>query len=145
MKLSTRSRYGVRLMLELALNYGKGPIYLKDIARSEEISEKYLGQIIIPLKSSGLVNSTRGAHGGYLLSRPPSSITIRDIVDVLEGGLSLVECVQNPSQCTRINICVSRNVWAALENKINETLQSVTLEDLITQCQSKEGELTYSI
>ena len=85
MRTSTRSRYGVRLMLELALSHGKGPIFLKDIARRQEISDKYLSQIIIPLKSAGLVSSHRGAHGGYVLQREPARITIREIVEVLEG------------------------------------------------------------
>ncbi len=80
MKLSTRARYGTRLMLKLALRYGKGPVFLKDIARAEEISEKYLSQIIIPLKGAGLVRAFRGAHGGYTLARAPDRIKLKDIV-----------------------------------------------------------------
>ena len=80
MKITTRSRYGVRLMLELAGNYGKGQVLLKDIARNEGISEKYLSLIIIPLRTAGLVQSTRGAHGGYSLAKPPGEITLKDIV-----------------------------------------------------------------
>ena len=94
MKITTRSRYGVRLMLELARNFDKGQVLLKDIARNEEISEKYLSLIIIPLRTAGLVQSTRGAHGGYSLTRPPEEITLKDIVQVLEGGISLVDCVE---------------------------------------------------
>jgi Rrf2 family protein len=132
-------------MLELALHYEKGPVFLRDIARAEEISEKYLGQIIIPLKSSGLVNSSRGARGGYMLARPPAAVTVRDIVDSLEGGISVVECVQNPSVCSRVGLCATRTVWASLEEKISETLSSVTLEDLISKCRLNEREYIYSI
>src|SRR4030042_540461 len=95
MKLSTRTRYGVRLMVALALNYGKDPVFLKDIAKGENISEKYLSLIIIPLRGVNLVNSVRGAHGGYNLSKEPSQITLKEIVDVLEGECSLVDCVKN--------------------------------------------------
>ena len=80
MNISTRTRYGTRLMLELGLNYGKEPLLLREIAASQEISEKYLSQIIIPLKAAGLVNSFRGARGGYILAKPPKQITLNDIV-----------------------------------------------------------------
>ena len=105
MKLSTRARYGVRLMVALAFNYGKGPVFLKDIAKGENISEKYLSLIIIPLRRVGLVNSIRGAYGGYILAKDPSQITMKEIVDVLEGDCSLVDCVKNPSTCPGANLC----------------------------------------
>src|SRR4030067_739218 len=101
MKLSTRSRYGVRLMLALGVKSNQGPIFLKDIARSEEISEKYLSQIIIPLKAKGLVSTFRGAHGGYILARRASEIRLREIVEPLEGDLCLVDCVTLPEVCDR--------------------------------------------
>ena len=113
MKLSTRARYGVRLMLALARSYGQGSVYLKDVAKGEEISEKYLSQIIIPLRSAGLVNSTRGAHGGYMLSKPPAEITLKQIVDPLEGDC-LVDCVKNPSACPCVSTCANRDVRALL-------------------------------
>ena len=130
MKLSTRVRYGVRLMIALALNYGNGPILLKDIARGENISEKYLSIIMIPLRSAGLVNSNRGAYGGYSLAREPSHINLKEIVDVLEDS-SLVDCVKHPSACPRVPICVSRDVWALIGGKISDTLSSITLDALV--------------
>ena len=130
MKLSTRVRYGVRLMIALALNYGNGPILLKDIARGENISEKYLSIIMIPLRSAGLVNSSRGAYGGYTLAREPSNINLKEIVDALEDS-SLVDCVRHPSRCPRVPICVSRDVWALIGGKISDTLSSITLEALV--------------
>lgn len=131
MRLSTRSRYGTRLMLELALNYNKGNVLLKDIAKVEDISEKYLSHLVIPLKASGLISSSRGAHGGYRLAKSPSLITIKDIVQTLEGNLSPVECVKNPSVCGRVSDCVTRDIWEMLDEKISDTLSSITLKDLI--------------
>ena len=131
MRLSTRSRYGVRLMLSLAMNSGKGPIFLKDIAGSEEISEKYLSQIIIPLKAKGLVTTFRGAHGGYLLSRPANEISLRDIIEPLEGDLSLVDCVGNPAICEKATECATREVWDEMSSLLLDFLDTFTLEDLL--------------
>jgi Rrf2 family protein len=131
MKLSTRARYGVRIMVELALNYGRGPVFLKDISRRQSISEKYLSLIIIPLRGVGLVNSSRGAYGGYSLAKEPSQITMKEIVDVLEGNCSLVDCVKNPSACSRVPLCASHDIWAMVGNRISETLNSITLEMLV--------------
>lgn len=137
MKITTRSRYGVRLMLELARNFDKGQVLLKDIARNEEISEKYLSLIIIPLRTAGLVQSTRGAHGGYSLTRPPEEITLKDIVQVLEGGISLVDCVENSSSCSRSQTCVSRDVWSIVSERISQTLESISLGDLLAKTREK--------
>lgn len=137
MKLSTRARYGVRLMLELALKYGKGLVYLKDIAKEEEISEKYLSVIIIPLKAAGLVTSTRGAYGGYTLAKNPSEISLKEVVDILEGGTCLVDCVKDPTACSRSDTCASRDVWNILSNKMSETLSAMTLETLAGMSREK--------
>jgi Rrf2 family transcriptional regulator, cysteine metabolism repressor len=137
MKLSTRVRYGVRLMQALAQNYGKEPVYLKDIARQEDISEKYLSLIIMPLKGIGLINSVRGAYGGYNLARDPSRITLKEIVDVLEGDCSLVDCVNNPSTCPRSPTCVSHDIWATIGGKISETLTSITLDTMVKMNEKK--------
>lgn len=134
MKISTRVRYGARLMVELGLHYGQGPFYLKQIAKLEDISEKYLSQIIIPLKSAGLVNSFRGARGGYVLSRSPAKITMRQIVSVLEGDLNLVKCIKNSSACSRVSGCVTRGLWNNMGNMISDMLDSVTLKSLVDQC-----------
>jgi len=138
MKLSTRSRYGTRLMLKLALNYQKGPISLKDIAQQEEISEKYLSQLVIPLRASGLIYSLRGFQGGYQLSKSPSQISIKDIVQALEGNISPVECVKNPSICSKADDCSVRDIWGNLYKKIHETLDSVSLKDLLESKELKE-------
>ena len=124
-------------MVELGLNYGKKPIFLKDIAKAEEISEKYLSLIIIPLRGVGLVSSMRGVHGGYNLAKEPSQITLKEIVAVLEGDCSLVDCVKNPSSCSRVPICASHDIWAIIGGKISETLSSTTLEMLVRMNQEK--------
>jgi Rrf2 family protein len=136
MKLSTRTRYGVRLMLALARNYGLGSVFLKDMAKEEDISEKYLSQIIIPLRGAGLVNSSRGAHGGYTLAKPPAEITLRQIVEPFEGDC-LVDCVNNPAACSRVLTCASRDVWSLLGEKISDTLDGMTLEHLLHREQDK--------
>jgi Rrf2 family protein len=125
-------------MTALARNYGKDPVFLKDIAKGENISEKYLSLIIIPLRGVGLVNSVRGAYGGYNLSKDPSEITLKEIVDVLEGDCSLVDCVKNPASCSRVPICASHDVWAIIGEKITETLSSITLDKLAKMNQEKE-------
>lgn len=136
MKLSTRSRYGVRLMLSLARSYGQGLLFLKDIAKTEGISEKYLSLIIIPLRGVGLVNSTRGAHGGYTLARSPEKITLKEIVDVLEGNC-IVDCIKDPAACSRVETCASRDIWKLLEGRISETLEGITLQQLVVMNREK--------
>ena len=146
MRLSTKGRYGARLMLELALNYGNGRVLLKDIARRQEISEGYLEHLLPPLKAAGLVNSARGAHGGYMLAKAPSKITLREVVQVLEGSLSPVECVDTPSVCQRVRSCVTRDIWKELGEKISHTLESVTLRDMVEmQGDKEENSLAYNI
>jgi Rrf2 family protein len=139
MKLSTRARYGVRLMLDLARQYGQGSVYLREIAAREDISEKYLSQIIIPLRGWGLVRSIRGAQGGYSLAKPPAEITLREIVEPLEGGNCLVDCVKHPSACHRVPTCAARDIWKMLGEKISQALDSVTLEQLVRINREKLG------
>jgi Rrf2 family transcriptional regulator, cysteine metabolism repressor len=143
MRVSTRTRYGLRLMLYLARSFNKGNVFLKDIAKEENISEKYLSLIIIPLRSAALVRSVRGARGGYSLTRNPSKIYISDIVEVLEGDLDLVECVKDESSCERSPHCDSFHVWESLSIVMKNYLSSVTLEDLL--CKNTKGTINYII
>ena len=131
MRLSTRSRYGTRLMFELASHQKNEPMFLKDIASRQDISEKYLSQIILLLKNGGLVTTYRGSHGGYVLSRPATEITLLEIVELLEGDLSLVDCVISPSVCNRVAICTTRDIWAEMSNLLKNYLKGVTLADLV--------------
>ena len=154
--MSTRGRYGVRLMVALALAYGSGSSLLKDVARREGISEKYLGQIVIPLKTAGLVVAQRGFHGGYSLARPPEKITVRDVVEAIEGRIALAPCagdaasdlgcVESPSACERATTCVVTRVWRKLQEDIEESLPSFTLGALAQQARELgEGASNYVI
>jgi Rrf2 family protein len=134
-------------MVELGLNYGKGYILLKDIAKKQDVSVGYLEQIIPNLKSAGLINSSRGAHGGYTLAKPPTEIGMGEIITALEGPISLVECVNSPEVCDRVDICVTRDLWEEINMKIDTTLKSKNLQDLVDKHRSKEKSrpLMYSI
>lgn len=146
MKISSRSRYGIRLLYELALNYGKGLTFLKDISANQDISEKYLGQIIIPLRAAGFVSSSRGAHGGYSLSRSPAQINLLDVVNTLEGSNCIVECIKDPTVCDRTEKCPTRGVWEKLDKTIGDYLRSVTIEDIVkTGCSDDDPTIFYQI
>src|SRR5512139_1822464 len=127
MKISTKVRYGVRAMLELASHYGKGPIDLKAIAKKEDISLKYLEQVVIPLRTAGLVKSVRGSKGGYSLAKSPSEISLKDVIEVLEGPIRLVDCLADPKICRKIQSCVTREIWNEATDAINRVFGSVTL------------------
>ncbi len=132
MRISTKGRYAVRLMLELALKSTGEPIRLKDVASSQDISEKYLEQIIAVLNKAGFVRSVRGREGGYILARRPEEYTVGMILRLTEGDLSPVECVENTTGCDRAESCVTRMLWKKLGAAINEVVDAITLEDLIS-------------
>lgn len=133
MKLSTRGRYSTRLMLELSLRYDTGPVLLKDISSAQDISLKYLGQLIIPLKVAGLIKSTRGSHGGYFLARPPGKIKLIEILTAVEGPLDIAECIRSPEICYRSKNCVARKIWEKASSKFYDVFQSITLKDMVSQ------------
>jgi len=137
MKLSTKGRYGARLMLDLALHYNEGPILLKNIAEREDLSVGYLEHILPLLKVAGLIISRRGAHGGYTLSKAPSEITLKDVIQAVEGPLTPVECINSPSVCQKVESCATREVWEKLGESISQTLGSVTLKDMIEMHEEK--------
>jgi len=139
MKISTKIRYGARAMLELASHYGEGPIELKEIAKKEDISLKYLEQVINPLRAAGLVKSIRGSKGGYSLAKPPSEICLYDVVETLEGPLNLLECLHDSKTCQRVKSCVTRDIWKEVSDAISKIFYSVTLEDMVSRKKEKEG------
>ncbi len=139
MKISTKIRYGVRAMLELASHYGEGPIELKEIAEKEDISLKYLEQVIIPIRTAGYVKSVRGSKGGYILAKPPSEIFLSDLVETLDGPVDLVECINNPSACLKIPYCVTRDIWKEVSEAICHIFRSITLEEMVRRKREKEG------
>ena len=139
MKLSTRGRYGVRAMLELAMQAGQGPVPLRDLASRQEISAKYLEQLLIPLKGAGLVKSERGARGGYLLSTEPVNISLYDIVRSLEGPLAPVECVQDAQYCDRVGGCTVHMVWGDMGQLLVDFLSDITLADMVERQKEKDS------
>ena len=136
MKLSTRSRYGTRLMLDMAEHYNNGPVHLMIIAQRQGISVKYLEQIIIPLKKAQYVKSVRGPKGGHALARPPEEITVGEIVALLEDGVSLVECSHNEDSCERSTFCPTRHIWQEAAQAMFAKLESITLADLVEKSQA---------
>ena len=131
MRLSTKSRYGTRAMLDIAINYEKGPVSVKSLAKRQDISVKYMEQLIPLLKLAGLIRSVRGAGGGYTLSKHADQIKLRDIIDALEGSIFPVDCVDNPEMCDRAKKCVTYEIWKDIQNTINNMLDSITLADIV--------------
>ena len=140
MRLTTKMRYGTRAMLDLALHYNGGPTSLKHVAKRQNVSLKYLERLFATLQAAGLVRGIRGAHGGYQLSRSPGKVTLRQIYETLEGSNPLVDCTTDPQVCDRSEMCVTLHVWAQLYEVCMETLESITLEDLVHRAQEIEGQ-----
>ncbi len=147
MKLSTKGRYAIRAMLDLAQHYGEGLTLLKDVARRQDISERYLEHLFLTLKASGMVTSVRGARGGFMLTRTPSEIKLLDIVKECEGDLSIVECVVEPDACPRASRCAARDLWTEVKEAMDGVLESLTLHDLVERQRRKElvGDVMYNI
>ncbi len=139
MRLSTKSRYGLRALFDMAYHAGTLPAQIKDISRRQNISPRYLEQIFQDLKRGGLLNSRRGPQGGYFLSRKPHEITVHQIIMAAEGEMALVDCVKSgkgcKKDCDREAECVTQKVWMEASKRLNEYLNSVTLKDLCDDAQ----------
>lgn len=138
MKISTKGRYGLRAMIDLA-SHGKSgtPVFLSEIAKRQEVSEKYLEQIFSALQKGGMVKAQRGRKGGYLLNRNADQIKLNEIISILEGPCNLVDCVTNTGACSKIRTCATREIWELLGNKIEEVLSEYTLASLVQKQQLK--------
>lgn len=143
MKISTKGRYALRLMLDLAINNTGEPVSLKDIAKRQGISDKYLEQIISVLNKSNYVKSIRGAQGGYILTKKPEEYTVGMILRLTEGSLAPVACVEEDNPCERMYDCATIMVWKKMNDAINEVVDSITLADLVEFEMKKADE--YSI
>jgi Rrf2 family transcriptional regulator, cysteine metabolism repressor len=137
MRFSTKGRYGVRAMLDIALNSAEGPVLMRDIAARQGISAQYLEHLISPLIKAGLLRSMRGARGGLFLAKQPEDIILSEVIEILEGSLAPVECVDNPRVCERSSSCVTRDLWQDMKNAALGVLSSVTLRDLMERHQKK--------
>ena len=131
MKLSTKSRYGLRAVIEIAKSYGSIPAKRRNVASNQGISDSYLENILIVLKNNRVIETTRGVNGGYILSRPPKDISILEIVNCLEGPLDLVDCVNSNTACSKSETCAARTIWKELSENWQSTLGKLTLQDMI--------------
>ena len=142
MKVSRRGEYGVRAMVALAHHYGDGPISIATVAKESSVPPTYLEQLIAPLRKAGLVESTRGARGGYRLSRPPETVRVGEVYRVMEGPVAPMDCVsEDPADqtCPLIEGCETRPVWLKVRDSIVDTLDSMTLADLIKDRQTRRA------
>lgn len=137
MKISTKGRYALRLMLDLALAEPGEPIPLRNVAERQDISDKYLEQIVTPLSRAGLVRSIRGAGGGYMLTRAPSQYTVGEILRPLEGSLAPVSCVDGSECCGRAEQCVTLEVWREIQQAVSGVVDRITLADLVERQRRK--------
>ncbi|MBM7660709.1 Rrf2 family cysteine metabolism transcriptional repressor [Bacillus mesophilus] len=138
MKISTKGRYGLTIVIELARQYGEGPVSLKSIAQTHDLSEHYLEQLIAPLRNAGLVKSIRGAYGGYMLADAPAAITAGDIIRVLEGPISPVEVLDDEEPA-------KRELWIRIRDAVKEVLDSTTLEDLASYSDGEQDAYMFYI
>jgi Rrf2 family protein len=133
MRLSAKEQYGVRAMVELARHYGQGPVSLAQVAEIQQLPLPYLEQIMSPLRQAGLLTSSRGAYGGYELSRPPEAISVGDVIRALEGQIVSIPCIQENAgaHCRREDVCAVRNVWETVHQRLADTLNDMTLAGLL--------------
>lgn len=132
MWVSKKTRYGLRLLIELAINKGNF-VSLKDVSKNEGISNKFLERIVSDLKKAGFVESERGPAGGYKLKRDPQDITLKEVIELFEGEGAIVECLKDPLLCERSGFCKSRSLWQEADRKISEALLSIRLTDIIVK------------
>ncbi|NQT72167.1 MAG: Rrf2 family transcriptional regulator [Chloroflexi bacterium] len=137
MQLTTKSRYVIRAMIDLAIFSGNGPVLVKDIAQRQKMSARYLEQLLLAPKAAGMIRSMRGAHGGFTLTRAPSEITLREIVQIMEGSISPTECADDPGICPSSGSCVTHDIWVRIKKATDEILESTTLQDLVDRQHEK--------
>ena len=137
MKLSTKGRYCSRAMLDLALHYGNGPVSIREMAQRQEISDRYLENLMFSLVSHGLAKSNRGKGGGFVLTRSPEEVRLLEVIQAAEGSLAPVHCVDNPRECDRSEGCVTFEIWRKLKAAITEILDSITLQDMVNMHRQK--------
>ena len=130
MKLSTKGRYGVKAMVDLAINYGEAPVSIKTISKRQNISEYYLEQLFSPLRKAKLIKSIRGAQGGYVLNNEPKDIKVSDIMYVLEGPIEIADCIED-AKCNNVDCCATRILWRKIKDSIDSVMEGITLEDIV--------------
>lgn len=134
MKISAKTRYGLRILLDIAGSNQDAPRTIKDIAQAQQISEKFISQLVVPLRQAGFIRSIRGAQGGLKLSRKTELITLLNIMETMEGPISVLDCVSCTQVCPRQEICKVSDIWGGLNATIKEYLNSITLKNIIDSC-----------
>lgn len=138
MRLSTKTRYGTRAVIEIASQHGNLPVKRKTIVNRQNIPDSYLENILLILKANGIINTKRGASGGYVLSRDPQEITLLEIVNIFEGSLGPVDCVDNSEICKRCEFCSTRDVWIELKEAQEKVLRNIKISNLVSREKEKE-------
>ncbi|HLW01244.1 MAG TPA: Rrf2 family transcriptional regulator [Ktedonobacterales bacterium] len=145
MKLTMKSDYGLRAILDLAQHYGQGPVQCSDIARRQDIPEYYLDQLLISLRKAGLIRSVRGPQGGHLLAKPPTQIMMGEVIQTLDGSLAPMECVSDPGSCNQSSCCALREVWVKVDQFTQQLVMSTNIEELARQHHAVPVEAMYDI
>ncbi len=145
MKLTMKSDYGLRAILDLAQRYGQGPIQCSDIARRQAIPEYYLDQLLIAMRKASLIRSVRGPQGGHLLARPPAQIMMGEVIQALDGSLAPMECVPDPSSCSQSSGCGMREVWLKVDEFTQQLVMNISIEELARRHHVAPVEATYEI
>ena len=148
MKISTKGRYGLRILMDLAIHQSEKPRLIRDIAKSQQISEKYISRLVIALRKAGMIRSIRGVNGGFHIAMKPEEITLLNVIEVMEGPLSIVDCVAAPKRCSMHENCAPREVWCKLNEDIRDLMRRTTLADILTAYENhnkKDGLMDYCI
>lgn len=138
MQLTTKGRYVIRALIDMAIHVDDGPLLVRDIAERQGMSSRYLEQLLLAPKAAGMIRSTRGSHGGFALAKPASQITLAEIVQIMEGSISPTECADDPGACPGSSSCVTHEIWVKIKRCIDEVLESTTLQDLVNR-QNEKG------
>jgi Rrf2 family transcriptional regulator, cysteine metabolism repressor len=144
-KLTMKSDYGLRAVLDLAQHYGQGPVQCSDIARRQDIPEYYLDQLLISMRKAGLVRSVRGPQGGHALTKPPAQIMMGEVIQALDGSLAPMECVIDPGSCNQSPGCSLREIWSKVDEYTQQLVMNISVEDLAKQHHPVSAEAMYDI
>ena len=145
MKISTKGRYGLRILADVALHQNGAPRLIREIAESQKLSQKYVSRIIIGLRKGGFLKSIRGVHGGYRLARPASEINLLEVFEATEGKVCIINCIGCKKKCARADTCATRPVWELLNENIKNTLAGMTLEEVVKKAADSGGVYDYCI
>ena len=148
MKISTKGRYGLRILVDLATHDAEKPRLIRDIAKSQQISEKYISRLVIAIRKGGMIRSIRGVNGGFHIAMKPEDITLLDVIEVMEGPLSIVDCVSAPQGCSHSANCAPREIWCKLNDDIRDLMRQTTIADILAAYEkqnAKDGLSDYCI